>query len=330
VIARNAQLSFTTIKRYCPFSVLCCMMMWLIVLPSFAKTPDTIVMFEECESIDKKNVSHLLDVELPDHVPDYVKKITVLCTRNFRVEVLLVTNLGNSVRRTLHLDGYDDDERDRVLALSIAEVVGEAKEWGRRKEAPLQSKNTKKDRRLTLIEAQSDNTRRNDQGTALRGVAATVAWQHMKDVDAWGPDVAFVRTYPIGLGWRLDSSVLFAKNDTAAGDVNTLIASGSLVPFMSWRRSRLFWCLGIGARVGLARIKGVPAQDAPRGGKAIAGVWYGPLVMADLGLKFRHIMVTLSIESGYSLTAVVGHALEKDIAVDGYWVRSVFFVAFVF
>ena len=77
---------------------------WLIVLPSFAKTPDTIVVFEECGSIDKKNVFHLLDVELPDHVPDYVKKIAVLCTRNFRVEVLLVTPLGNSVRRTLHLD----------------------------------------------------------------------------------------------------------------------------------------------------------------------------------------------------------------------------------
>ncbi|MBN2531209.1 MAG: hypothetical protein JXR76_32805 [Deltaproteobacteria bacterium] len=326
----NTQATFINTQRIRFLSALVVVAAWLFARPCLCAQSDASVVFYDCRFLRDGNVQRLLQIEMPGDPPFEIRSITVSCFRHRKVSVHLVAVTGFSVRRMLYLNEYDTDERERVLALSIAEMVREAREWETHQltvkaQSPRLAPSGKA--HGTLF---GGKRRWKDNGRALRSLGAAVAWQHMARMDALGPEVGFIRAYPVGLGWQISSSLLFGRDDTSAGTVKTMIASAGILPFMSWNHKRFVWRLGMGGRMGMVQMEGVPAQNSSMAGNALSGVFGGPLVMVDAALVLHRLHLSLGLELGYSFAAVLGHAPDKDIAVDARWIRPTFFSGFKF
>jgi hypothetical protein len=303
--------------------------------PCVAQSISALVRFEDCQIIRVPKVYELLHVELANPVNTNVKRISVICGQDFWVRLQLQLHGGHLLTRSIHLQRYEIMERERVLALAISEIVTEAGQWPSARKDSIPPGGGKDAKRKAPPTApghlpQSRHPRFRHQQESLRGLGAMVAWQHMNRLDLIGPAGTIIRLYPVGLGWQWEASALFSREDTSLGQVKTMVVSTSLLPCMAWQRARFRWHFGLGIRVGLARMKGIPSRSGTHRGNGIIGAWYGPMAAANLGMVSGNILMSINLEAGFSAAGVVGHVPDDDIAVGDFWLRPGFLVAYVF
>jgi hypothetical protein len=138
-----------------------------------------------------------------------------------------------------------------------------------------------------------------------------------------GGGLGLERASARGFVVSLDALAEGGSSSTSLGAVDTFI--GSVGALAGWRvdRGRFGGELGVGGRVGLARLAGEAARGAPGSVQLSTQTepWAGPLVAARAQAAIaRRVVLSLGGELGYVTSAVVGHVTgQSDFAVRGPW-----------
>lgn len=103
-----------------------------------------------------------------------------------------------------------------------------------------------------------------------------------------------------------DVSVGLAEHRTALGEVRTNTWSLGLRPALRFAQGPWLCSVGVGARLGLARVEGTAADSSVARGHVVAGTWGGPLAHANLGFTLGHVTLRLGAEGGFALRSVWG------------------------
>ena len=314
-------------------------LLWTAALPCRAQVMESVIKFKNCDSLNVDHVFQILRIESLHLANSNVDKILVTCMPAGYVSLNIITaSDGQTVYRQLSNGTFDTAELERVLALFIVEAVAEARQTPTSEHAfSAYPKNITEETvakppiaKLPVATSLTKAPNHRDRRRGFNGLGASMIWHRMSDIGALGPGLSFFRLHANGLGWQWGISTLFSKDSTAEGNVRTVIASTRLNPYLFRKRSWFIWRMGAGIRAGWVWMKGIPEKGVPLQGKSIAGFWYGPLVVCDIGITMRNVLLAAALDAGYAFASVKGRAIEKDIAVGGYWLRPEIFIAVVF
>jgi hypothetical protein len=110
------------------------------------------------------------------------------------------------------------------------------------------------------------------------------------------------------------------------GDVGTVRASNwsaALRGTFTLRRGRASLDLGAGARLGLARLSGQPADPTRTRGGTLAGTWAGPIAYAGVGVRASTLLITAGVEAGQVLRTVEGLVDGgMPVSIAGHWLAG--------
>jgi len=286
----------------------------------------------DCTDLPQTRVRELAALELTakvvaPEVPRRPGALVLVSCSGARVSIRVTDSMTEKVvMRTFTLREAEPDVRTRAVALAVAELV--LTSWLELTlPQPTQSQAwatspTSDDRR----EASAIVQRRTRRGAHIDAVLAFA--------EVGGTFRATPKTY--GLGLRLsavsseptlavdaDLSATRASHRSVLGDVRVNTWSLAIRPALRLEQGRWLGTAGVGARVGLARIEGSPADPSASRGSTLVGTWAGPLVHANVGVAFAHFSARLGAESGFALRGVSGSVAGTDQAgVRGVWVLA--------
>lgn len=93
-----------------------------------------------------------------------------------------------------------------------------------------------------------------------------------------------------------------------AGDVVAWTTSGSLGVAGRWERAWAALTLGVGMRLGYARLRGEADSGANVAGRTVSGLWWGPVASASAVLPTRsRLGLRCGVDLGYVAREVRGH-----------------------
>jgi hypothetical protein len=282
-----------------------------------------------CPELPEKRVQELMELELTAQVarPAAAARSAALVSISCNGDEVLIrvtdSTTSKVVTRTFTLTEREPDVRARAVALAAAELV--ITSW-------MELVLTNPPERAQPAPAWVNENRR---------AATAVAQQHTRQgtrVDALFPFASFGGTFHAhpgtwGGGLRLslvwgaarfgvdsDLSVTLDDDRTSLGDVRTNTWSLGLRPALRFETGRWLGSIGIGARLGLARIEGSAADPSTIRGHVVAGTWGGPLAHANFGVSCAHLKVRLGVEGGYASKSVSGSVEGQARAgVSGPW-----------
>jgi len=122
------------------------------------------------------------------------------------------------------------------------------------------------------------------------------------------------------LGGDADLSLTVDDDRTALGEVRTNTWSLGLRPALRFARAGWLGTIGLGARLGLARLDGTAFDRSIARGRVVAGTWGGPLAHANVGFTLAHVTARLGAEVGFAWRSVSGTVDGRTLAgVRGPW-----------
>jgi hypothetical protein len=253
-----------------------------------------------------------------------VTRVNIACSGPWlRLQVLDPVS-GKTLVRHLDLTSNDISTRTRMLALSTAELV--AASWIELVAHPAS--------RPHIVEAKaSAGARDTALGAAQKALTQPSFYRLEAVASAQRTGSADLLTLGGGLGaswvrngWQVIGGDLLVETgsaDVPLGTIRTLLASASVSVRI---RQRLGWLAvegGLGARGGLAYMRGVPAEMAPRPeAEAATFPWWGPMIMlrAEASVAER-VAFAVGLEAGRVLYAADGRSAgQTAAAIDNQWV----------
>jgi hypothetical protein len=253
-----------------------------------------------------------------------VTRVTIACTGPWlRLEVLDPVS-GKTLVRHLDLASHDPSTRTRMLGLSAAELV--AASWIELSARPAA--------RPHIVEAKASPGARD---TALRAAEKALAQPSFYRIEAvaaaqrtgsadlltlgGGVGASWVRN-----GWQVvgaDALVQSGSEDVTLGAIRTLLASGSVSLRIRQRLGSIAVEGGLGARAGLAYMRGEAAPITPRPEATAATLpWWGPMIMLRVEAAIaRRVAFAVGIEAGRVIYAADGRAAGRSgSAIENQWV----------
>jgi hypothetical protein len=282
-----------------------------------------------CTDLAEKRVQELMQLELtaevarPAAAVNSAALVSVTCTGDtVRISVSDATT-SKVVSRTFTLTEREPDVRARAVALAAAELVITswmelvlAKPTEPAKPAPAWVSENR--RAATSIVRQ--HTERGLRVAALFPFAAGGGTFHAHP-GTWGGGLRLELVFGAArFGADTDLSLTLEDEKTALGDVRTNTWSLGLRPALRFESAHWLGTLGIGARLGLARIAGTAADPTSVRSHVVAGTWGGPLAHANLGVSFTHVVLRLGVEAGFALRNAWGTVDgQAESGVRGPW-----------
>jgi hypothetical protein len=135
---------------------------------------------------------------------------------------------------------------------------------------------------------------------------------------------ATVEIAPIAFGARLDAGAYFGSESVDPGSVSLLLADVGLSGFGRFGGDVVLFDVGVGARLGFARLRGSP--DASEGqpgaieGATLTGAWAGPFLGGRATFRLEPLLIVADLEAGLVIRPVVGNAEGTTVvSADGAW-----------
>jgi hypothetical protein len=122
--------------------------------------------------------------------------------------------------------------------------------------------------------------------------------------------------------WRFsaDGELSAGENKVSLGRTRALLLTGGATLGMQGRRGVFDAGVGLGARLGVVRLSGSPADSTQVAAATVWRPWGGPLLAAGLSASFGRVALTLAAETGLPLLEPQGQAGNTTaIALDGPW-----------
>lgn len=282
-----------------------------------------------CTDLPEQRVQELLTLELTADVarpraPGRSAALVSVSCAGDDVRILVTDSTTNkAVSRTFTLTEREPDVRARAVALAAAELV--ITSWmelvlANPPERPKPAPAWVDDNRRAATSVVREHT---EQGTHVDALLAfaTLGGTFRARPGARGGglrlSVVWGETH---LASDADLSVTFDDAHTPLGDVRVDTWSLGLRPALRLAAGHWIGTLGVGARLGLARLEGSAFDPSAARGHVVAGTWGGPLAHANVGFSFAHLSLRLGAESGFALRRVTGTVDGREHAgVRGPW-----------
>jgi hypothetical protein len=286
---------------------------------------------DDCPSVPREELARLLALELgtpvlaPEQAGERAVHVQVACAGT--TVRLAVDNPAESIqlRREAVFLPAQQDVIVRLVALAIAELVLTS-----RVALPFEKVPDARPQVVAPAPPPSD-------GAPAKGHAYLLAFgQALGPFSGvgvgWGGGLRF--GWAFGRGWRarpddrpalgpvvdVEAAAAESSADRTLGTVQVSLWSTTLRALLRLRAGRTWLDAGGGARLGLAQVRGVPADATVARGSSVAGTWAGPVAYAGVGGRFGHVVVELGVEGGRVLRPVSGTVDQgPPISIDGNW-----------
>jgi hypothetical protein len=135
---------------------------------------------------------------------------------------------------------------------------------------------------------------------------------------------ATIEIAPIAFGARLDAGAYFGSESVDLGDVSLLLADVGLSGFGRFGGDVVLFDIGVGARVGIARLRGRPSEGQVETqafeGATLTGAWAGPFLGGRATFRVEPLLIVADLEAGLVIRPVVGNAEGTTVvSADGAW-----------
>ena len=232
---------------------------------------------------------------------------------------------GKSLWRSIELHQADPAVRARLLSLALAELLFAS--WAELLVTPepavpaAASTASAAARQATSVQVERKLPRPLPLlGVQLSGLGAALIQLGDPSV-AFGGGVRVTGDHRYHLGWDLD--VLFHHGDTATalGTITRDLISTRATLQFHHRVPYLTLRMGLGGRLGAARLAGEATDPKAVRGEALWGPWGGPLLALGLSAAAARVRLDLSVETGYVISPVGARVNGvRAAAVEGTWV----------
>jgi hypothetical protein len=289
------------------------------------------VEVRHCRDLSAAEVMRVIALELeatvvaPARASSSATRVEIECEG--RLQHLRVVDPITSKRleRVLSLAPVEEDVRSRAVALAAVELVLTSWMELTRGEPPPQTGEFRAPPSEARLAAEQ-HARRETAGARIDHVLAVAEAIGPFDGLGLGWGAGLLVDYVSHQGWwgaELGFGVARAEADTALGSVEATTWSGTLRPTLRFGSNAAWLKAGAGARLGVARLVGTPADVEQARGGSIAGTWGGPSLHGGAGIAWSQIALGFGIEAGYVLRAVSGSVDDGHaVAVDGAWVAG--------
>ena len=126
-----------------------------------------------------------------------------------------------------------------------------------------------------------------------------------------------------GVALELTETRASADAGDSLGSVRASMWSAALRASFTLRRGRASLDLGAGARFGLARLSGTPADASRTRGGTLAGTWAGPVAYAGVGVHAVPVLIEAGVEAGQVLRSVEGLVDGgTPVSIAGRWLAA--------
>jgi hypothetical protein len=287
----------------------------LLAAPSKARALELELDVASCPELPEKRVQELMQLELTADVSRpragerSAASVSVTCSGDeVRIDVRDTTT-NKVVSRTFVLTEREPDVRARAVALAAAELV--ITSWMELvlpapSEAPKPPPAWVSENRRAATSIVRERTQ---SGLRVADLFAFAAAGGTFDANpgTWGGGVRLSLVWgEARFGVDTDLSVTLDDDHTPLGQVRTNTWSLALRPELRLKGGNVLASVGVGGRVGIARIEGTAIDASTTRGHVVAGTWGGPLAHANLGLSFAHFVSRLGVEGGFALRSVWG------------------------
>jgi hypothetical protein len=278
---------------------------------------------QACPSVSRAELQRIISLELdsrsvePDRSGPHTTRVSVTCS-DAEVRLAVVDPItGKQLFRAMAVRSLDPAVGARMVALAAAELV--LTSWAELNLARASATATSGGDSQALRQAALERVRRQLPPTERHTYVLALG-------QAIGPFRGVGTSWGGGLrvGWSwarallerpwarmvpaADVDVVGTRTTahTAEGDVSVNIWSVTLRGSLRLGTPHVWAELGGGARAGLARLEGSPADASTTRGGTLAATWTGPIAYAGLGFRVWHLVLAPGVEAGYVLRTIDG------------------------
>jgi len=297
---------------------------------------------DRCSFLARDHLFKLVALELdarvaaPDRAAEQSTRVEVACAGT-QVELKVTDRVTNKLlTRTMALEARDAQAAARLVAIAVAELV--LTSWmeltmprASAAPPPTDTPAAPELRRAAQERAQRQLSRGASTGYVLAVAQAVgpfdgigVAWGGGLRF-GWTPGGAPVENDAWIRRYGLDLELTAVRNDVSRGlgSVDVSVWSAALRASFRFVRGRSWLDAGAGARGGVVRLEGTPADSTTTRGSTLAGTWAGPIAYVGVGRRFWHLVAAAGVEGGIVLRTVAGLVDDgPQISVAGQWLSG--------
>lgn len=304
--------------------------------PDDANHPLVRIDVDACVGAPSADVRRVLRVELGallvDDAPagEVVTRAVVSCqgrSIHLRVDDPIT---GKSLTRDVDVDVSDAPGRARLVALAVAELV--AASWTELETNPrpevqpagARPPQSAVDAVRKVVRAKIPKQSDEEIGRTRMTLVASRRSFFSESTAQWGGGMRLGRDEFEHVGWTADILGEHGATDVSLGTVylDTITVGGSLYLYRRW--SVVTFQLGVGVRLGAARLSGKPYQsESAYAGSGIAP-WGWPTAIGGLRLRpIGPIVIEASGELGYVVLPMAGAVGGvREVTIAGPWVGA--------
>jgi hypothetical protein len=298
-----------------------------------------------CPSVSAAEIRRIVDIELGQPPPPAAELarpsaatsaagdtalLSVICADAGTVVRVRAAGKAETAERPLPLQAFPGDAAPRALALAGIELLAtmdatvrdriEAARTTARPPPGLATPTTPTSRNVV------SRTPVSSSPPSISFGAAIVRREFLRTagLGGWGGRFDLVRDAGQRLRLLGDLEVVRASHPSDLGDAQAfLISAGVFAAARAVPATHVLWSIALGARAGLARLSGAPAQDSGAVASSVWRPWWGPAVSARVTLGDARLAGMASLEIG--LTARSAEALAGTTTVlvlGGPWLSA--------
>lgn len=286
-----------------------------------------------CTGASETEVRHLVGLELgalltTESVEGEVTEISVSCEGQYvwlRVDDPIT---GKALTRVVDLSSDPVSARARLVALAVAElVVASWTELATNPAPQVPPAGPRPPERVVAAARKVVDTRlpkqMNPKVGETRLLAVASRRSFISETTAlWGGGVRVGSDQFAMAGWTVDMLAEHGETDVSLGRVtmDTFTAGGSLYLYRRWGWSTFH--LGLGIRVGMARLAGETDETVAATAQSGIAPWGWPTATAGIRIEpYGPLVVEAAGETGYVVLPMTGTVEgRREFVVDGLWV----------
>ncbi len=283
---------------------------------------------KSCPGVPAEAVRRILGIEIGDLLVDAglaaaaaSDRLIIRCAGNLAWVEAAGDDGTNPVDRTFRLDDFPGDAAPRALALAGIELLA-ARSPAVRAHIQAKQNPASPERPTVVVPPEPARSSKSDARDLRIGLAGT--WRNFlvgHGVSAWGGQAQL--GWELGRRWHLgaDLEASGAREHVSLGETSALLLSCGVAFGVRGGGENLGFALGLGGRMGMARLSGSAADVAGVKSAAVLRPWGGPLASASGFGGAGPFALTLAVETGRSLITAEGlSGSTTALAIGGWWV----------
>jgi len=269
--------------------------------------PTVAVDVTECGTLDGVSFMKILRIELGtswqlalEPSVDAHVQVELLCTGDSVAITLTQRNSLKALERTIYIGSVPMQMRARLVALSVAELVGSS---AIELAAPAPQATSLVEKRMPappLVRPRA--------GWQLGG-AFVVRGMWRVPAPQFGGQLRLLHHPHRHIAWTIDVDATHGIVSVGLGDVALTTISGAIAVVGWGEVGPLALHVGLGVRAGTIRMVGRPDDPTRTRGTTLVSAWGGPLSLLRAAIPIhRHVRIGLSFELGIAAFAAIGRA----------------------